>query len=110
MNNVAVMPSPVDEDGNLSFNFSEGLIVPVREYNEGGTEINISTAAYFFNAANGAFRIALGIDPNNPLGLRLVLSREQLKTIPTPCLFSLTDESNVVPISLWEGTFSERKL
>lgn len=107
-NNIINMPDPVDAEGNISFNFSEGLLLPIKEYDSGGSQVDISSVPYFFNADRGNFRVTLSSDPNDALGRRLNLTQQQLRTIRVPCLFSFTNEEGLVPISIWEGKIYER--
>lgn len=110
MTNIIDMVTPVDTEGNISFNFSEGLLLPIKGYDAGGLQVDISGAPYFFNADGGNFRVALSPDPNDALGRRLSLTQLQLRTIRVPCLFSLTIEDGTVPISVWEGKLYERMM
>ena len=107
---MPVITPPVDENGNISFNLDEGLIIPLREVDASGTEIDVSGLSRYFTIANGRLRMEVGNDPNNVKGKRLVLTPTQLREVQGLSVFSYTDEDGVVPIVLWEGKIYERNL
>lgn len=107
---MPVVAPPVDENGDISFNLDEGLIIPLREVDASGEEIDISGLTRYFTIGHGKLRVEVGLDPNNAKGKRLVLTTEQLSAVQGLSGFSYTDEDNVVPIALWEGKIYERNL
>ena len=106
---MAIIVSPVSIDGNLSFNRDEGLVIPLREIDDSGEQINLSTLTRVFNINHGQFRKQLTADPNNAEGKLLSLTQEELYPFyGRVSRFSYTDEDGLIPIVLWEGQLYER--
>lgn len=88
------------------------LVLPYKVKDASGTQINISSWVVFFEVDGLAepIREQLVSDPNDALGLRIVLERAQIAMLSkTPMRFAVIDETNIaqdLPNVLWEGTIN----
>ena len=105
---ATLIPPPVDEDGNISFNRVEGITLPIREKDNSGGWVDISGAQRYFSMFAGGFRKSLDLDPDNAEGRRLLLTTAELAGISSTAPFAITDEDGLVPVVIWEGTIYER--
>jgi bifunctional DNA-binding transcriptional regulator/antitoxin component of YhaV-PrlF toxin-antitoxin module len=93
------------------------LVLPYKVRDASGTQIDISDWVVFFEVdglsfevggVSGSFREQLVSDPNDPLGLRIILERAQIAQLTkTPMRFAVIDEtdsaSDIFRV-LWAGT------
>lgn len=84
------------------------LILPFNVKDSEGAQIDISGWTVYFEVDGVPIREQLATDPNDALGLRIVLERAQVETLPTaPVPFAVIDESQSgsdLYTVLWEGT------
>lgn len=86
------------------------LVLPYKVRDANGTQIDISDWVVFFEVDGNAtpIREQLVADPNDPLGLRIILERAQIAMLTkTAMRFAIVDESDAVNDIyrvLWAGT------
>jgi hypothetical protein len=101
--------SEVSKDAKLiTVHGREGLNIPYTRYQKSATgretQVDISGATIFFECLAAMLRVQLIPNPNDPMGLLIQLTREQVATLPTVASeFVVIDESAVVPNVEWEG-------
>lgn len=101
------MPAEVDALGNLNPHYQEGLKIPVRDEDVNGIQIDITASVWKFKTAT--LTKTLVVDPNNALGKLLVLTKEEVQTIPAAGVsFVIVDESADPDDVRWEGIIKPR--
>ncbi|MFI8667960.1 hypothetical protein ACIGGE_16155 [Qipengyuania sp. NPDC077410] len=86
------------------------LVLPYKVQNANGEQVDISDWSIYFEVDGNPYPIRepLVPDPNDPLGQRIVLERQQVAMLTkSPSRFSVIDETNMgddLPYVLWEGT------
>lgn len=86
------------------------VVIDYKVTDTAGTQVDISALPLFFEVDGVPIREPLVADPNDPLGRRIVLEREQVESLKTSLSrFAVIDESDAaqdVYIVLWDGMIS----
>lgn len=104
------MSNQTIRDDSIRVHGRGSLDIPYKVEDASGAQIDISQWEVYFEVDGlpNPIRERLSPDPNDPLGLRIVLERSQVEGLSRATRkFAVIDETNLVnelPVVLWSGT------
>lgn len=101
-------PPEVDARGNINPHYQEGIKIPVRDADVNSVPIDISAKNWYFRTAGG-LDIQLTPDPDNAAGLLLVLTKDDVGTLPLEGEAFVVVDTDADPDDVrWEGRITPR--